>query len=138
MLMQTCTWFSALLMALPMCWCCLVTGMPIQAPAADDAACPACHVGAHTQSGKTSDARDPHAPLPACCLDANTARTVTPALAAAPQPVLVDLQTTVWEPAESFRPSGFLELSLFRGLRQAQAPPLGDTPLYHRHCALLI
>ncbi|HEY1083018.1 MAG TPA: hypothetical protein VGE29_12175 [Prosthecobacter sp.] len=139
MLMQISTWISALLMALPMCWCCLVTALPAApASAADEAACPACHAAAHGGESLPESEKSGSPVLP-CCLEAGTTRTLFPALAMAPQPVLVDLQMTAWEPAESLRRlAWFQETSFLHGLRQAQAPPPGERPLYHRHCALLI
>lgn len=120
--------FTALLMAVPLCWCCLSPAL-----AAEPEDCPACH--------KLAASEDAAPPAPAhrdcpCCAS-QLQRELTPKAAVAPRLVPVDFQTAVWLPAAGgpLAPSRTRPTSAWR---QERAPPARLAPAYQRHCALLL
>lgn len=122
---------SAFLMALPMCWCCMVQALPVKA--AVEETCMACHKFALADETPAKPAHDCH------CRADSTQRDLSPNTATAPRLVLVDLQAAVWGQSEVvvLPPIG-RELNDPTHLHSAGSPPRSHFPLYHRDCALLI
>lgn len=119
----------ALLMGVPLCWCCW---MSTPAAAAEVESCPACKL-ADSEPGL------PAAPTHdrPCCTGLNE-RNISPDIAAAPRLVLVDLQAWVWMRPDDLAPPTQAELlSLGQGAHE-RGPPRPGAPLYERHCALLL
>lgn len=123
--------FSALYLALPMYWCCMVQAMPAETKV--EAACPSC-LESSSPSGQ-----HPGCPGQDCPFCAKLVkRNVSPDSAVAPGAVLVDLQTPVWEQPLPLLP--FFERvpdAWKAALARAVSPP-NQPPLYHQHCSLLI
>ena len=121
--------FTALLMAVPLCWCCLAPALI----AAEPEECPACHQFAEPADAAKSAPAQRDCP---CCAS-RIQRELTPKAAVAPRLVPVDLQTAVWLPASAgpFAPSLTRQAT---GWRQERAPPGRLAPVYQRHCARLL
>jgi hypothetical protein len=123
------SYLSALLMALPMCWCCMVQAMP---EAAEESACPHCHLEASKEAPPAGSC-----PASACCYDSHE-RTVSPDTAAAPRLVLMDLPVALWQLTENELPPQGRELDNLPAALLEEKPGQRHPPLYHQHCALLI
>ena len=117
----------ALLMAVPMCWCCLAQVLPTETE------CMSCH-----QFLLPEDMPKQHEPDSDCpCCQGTLERNLFPDIAAAPRLVLVDLQTWVWSPVEEALPPTRWEQGAGHRLIANHGPPRKVVPLYRQHCSML-
>ena len=122
----------ALLMAVPMCWCCLAQVLPVQA---DDKDCSSCHKfllpedRPQKQSAPSSDCP--------CCVG-TLERALSPDIAAAPSLVLVDLQTPVWQPVEGRLQPTRRQLVIGQKSTASDLVRRMAVPFYQQHCSLLL
>ncbi|SKA96508.1 hypothetical protein SAMN02745166_02401 [Prosthecobacter debontii] len=124
---------SALIMALPMCWCCMVQAMPA-APQPEEAACPACHQDAAPAHTPATPA-EKHCP---CCVEM-TPRDLSPDAVQAPRPLFSVQSLALWPSSMDtwLLPPHKQE----RDVHTWHPPQSGlpwHPPLYQQHCALLI
>lgn len=119
-----------LLMAVPMCWCCLAQALPAREIEKD---CMSCH-----KFLLPEDMPKQHEPKSDCpCCQGTLERNLSPDIAAAPRLVLVDLQTWVWPPVEEMLPAiCWAPEAAFR-LIANHGPPRTVVPLYRQHCSML-
>ena len=122
----------ALLMAVPMCWCCLAQALPAREVETE---CMSCH-----KFLLPEDMPKQHEPKSDCpCCQGTLERNLSPDIAAAPRLVLVDLQTWVWSPVEEvLPPTRWEQQEKGLTLPTNHGPPRTAAPRYHQHCALLI
>lgn len=120
----------ALLMAVPMCWCCLAQALPAREVETE---CMSCH-----KFLLLEDMPKQHEPKSDCpCCQGTLERNLSPDIAAAPRLVLVDLQTWVWQPVEEVLPAmGWVREAGLR-LIPNHGPPRASTPHYRQHCSML-
>jgi hypothetical protein len=129
MLSRFTQFFMALLMAVPMCWCCVS-----QAKEAETS-CTACHKFLLPEDRPTQQPAH-HSDMPCC--QGTLERNLSPDTTATPRLVLVDLQPWLWQRAEeNFLPKLSIQLSLSQ-LIQNHGPPRIEAPFYVQHCALLL
>ena len=120
-----------LLMAVPMCWCCMAKALPSPAAKTD---CLSCHKFLLPED-MPQDKPAPDSDCPCC--QGTLERNISPDIAAAPRLILVDLQAWVWLAVEEdLPPLKFVQADYLQTARN-HGPPRLATPLYHLHCSLL-
>ncbi len=117
-----------LLMAVPMCWCCMAKALPTKTE------CLSCHKFLLPEDApKDQPAHESDCP----CCQGPLERKLSPDIAAAPRLVLVDLQTWVWLPVAVVLPPLSWELQTGLQLALNHRSSRSVTPLYLNYCALL-
>lgn len=126
-------YLTALLMVLPMCWCCAAQALPVSAVAEE--ICPACKSSAPEHEAPAS-----HDPASDCACCAGTLeRGPAPEALSAPRSTLEPLTSAAAWPSSDAPALRADHTSSFRSLPAAlKAPPRWRHALWLRHQALLL
>jgi len=131
MLARLTSLLTSLIMAVPMCWCCIAGAIPAASGEAET--CASCKQ--FSENGHIPEAPAPEQDC-ACC-DGLLQRDLSPHAAAAPRLVLVDLQAVVWPRTVGVLLPMWRELAHLHLCTVGHRPLSSAAPLYHQHCALL-